>query len=647
MIHQFNLTLCFLFLALAAAASGQKEKVYSIVKQKKSSEWYETQASLWKEHLKNSPQDAAAWENYYIATRMLKLIDQKKTQEDLDKVVEDMGKAIPDSYEFHHITYWNGGGKPELFHHLEKAYKMQPERPDTYSHMITYYEMLRDKDKVSFFANKWFASNDISPNILAWNYNMLISAEKGSILITLGDNDTYPAMVLQQVMGINKDVALMNLSLIGSKPYQDRYFSELDIPLMKKTPKDFEDFNAYQIALCRHIFENSGREVYFAPSMPHFLYNAFIDDFYNVGLAFKMCKQKFDNIAVTKKNYEKLYLTDYLKIHLSDDLSASVSDQMNASYLVPLLTLHNHYEESEDARLEEVDRLIEMIAEKSDKTDEVAKLLNQFPNPVVSKVIKDPRILMQNMSKVNEKFYVRSYEEDNELYNQFLLDLLKQRRFEDLNVARFHEVDWMALAPEDKADLTFDKAFEHGKPEEDALPVCNVTYEAAELYCQWLTDVYNNLDHRKKKFQQVRFRLPTEKEWEHFASQGKGVKNYNYPWGPYIRNSRGCFLANLKVSHHDPMPPSPDGKSHCEIVEKEVYTDHDGGLFTVPVTSYSPNDFGIYNVVGNVAEMVAEKGVTKGGSWNTPTAEGILSKRSTFQGASPEVGFRVVMEVIE
>ena len=45
----------------------------------------------------------------------------------------------------------------------------------------------------------------------------------------------------------------------------------------------------------------------------------------------------------------------------------------------------------------------------------------------------------------------------------------------------------------------------------------------------------------------------------------------------------------------------------------------DGAVFTAPVGAYWPNDLGIYNMSGNVAEMISEKGVTKGGSYKDKT----------------------------
>ncbi|MCO5247572.1 MAG: SUMF1/EgtB/PvdO family nonheme iron enzyme [Chitinophagales bacterium] len=77
------------------------------------------------------------------------------------------------------------------------------------------------------------------------------------------------------------------------------------------------------------------------------------------------------------------------------------------------------------------------------------------------------------------------------------------------------------------------------------------------------------------------FRLPFEHEWEYAARGGRQLSPY--PWGgPYIRNTKGCLLANFK----------PGRGNYPE----------DGGMYTVPAKSYWPNDYGLYNMAGNVSE---------------------------------------------
>jgi formylglycine-generating enzyme required for sulfatase activity len=190
-------------------------------------------------------------------------------------------------------------------------------------------------------------------------------------------------------------------------------------------------------------------------------------------------------------------------------------------------------------------------------------------------------------------------------------------------------------------------------------PVVNITHEAAIKYCEWLTEYYNKLPDRKYK--KVQFQLPNEDDWEHAARGGRiGTK---YPWGgPYIQNSRGCYLAN-----HNPIPyaylEDASESFRNRIIhpyDSSVSRKADGLEFTGPVESYFPNGYGMYNVSGNAAEMVDSVGVSVGGSWDsedyfleigydwppgyTPKHYYFFEKQS---GPAPTLGFRVFMEILK
>lgn len=118
-------------------------------------------------------------------------------------------------------------------------------------------------------------------------------------------------------------------------------------------------------------------------------------------------------------------------------------------------------------------------------------------------------------------------------------------------------------------------------PAYDDYPVVGVTWGQARAFNAWRTQFLNEWKMQHGETFVQRFRLPSEAEWE-FASRG-GLDLAPYPWGgPYTRNIQGCPLANFKPMRGD-------------YVE-------DNGCYTVPIGSYSPNDYGLYCMAGNVAE---------------------------------------------
>ncbi|MCB9246050.1 MAG: SUMF1/EgtB/PvdO family nonheme iron enzyme [Flavobacteriales bacterium] len=118
-------------------------------------------------------------------------------------------------------------------------------------------------------------------------------------------------------------------------------------------------------------------------------------------------------------------------------------------------------------------------------------------------------------------------------------------------------------------------------PKYDDYPVVGVNWHQANAFCNWRTRIMQHHWEGEGMPLTEYWRLPTEFEWE-WAARG-GRDNNMYPWGgPYTRNSKGCFLANFKPNRGNYMD--------------------DGGMYPVRADSYFPNDYGLYNMAGNVAE---------------------------------------------
>lgn len=138
-------------------------------------------------------------------------------------------------------------------------------------------------------------------------------------------------------------------------------------------------------------------------------------------------------------------------------------------------------------------------------------------------------------------------------------------------------------------------------------PVVDVNWDDATAYCQWLSEKTGK-----------KYRLPTEAEWEK-AARG-GLEGKKYPWGDEENNAGERPLANCGSE-----------------ADNDRIRAKDGFLYTAPVGSYPPNQFGLYDIAGNVWEWCAdfynegyyaqspdvnplgpeggEKRVLRGGSW--------------------------------
>jgi formylglycine-generating enzyme required for sulfatase activity len=121
-------------------------------------------------------------------------------------------------------------------------------------------------------------------------------------------------------------------------------------------------------------------------------------------------------------------------------------------------------------------------------------------------------------------------------------------------------------------------------PAFDDYPVAGVNWVQAQAFCIWRTQLMNNYLVGDGRVFVEDYRLPTEAEWE-YAARG-GLAHSMYPWGgPYTRNKTGCFITNFKPLRGN-------------------YGD-DGANRTLTVGTYAPNDYGLFDMAGNLAEWTS------------------------------------------
>lgn len=378
------------------AENAKPERVRRIVYEIKPNEWYVEQAELWKKEINKNPKNADAWYNYYNAVRYadfagkIRFSEDKKTK--LNKIIEDMGKAIPNTYEYYIVKYWDCYDIHDISL-LEEAHKLRPDRPDPYYPFITHYELNGKENRVKEYCRKLYESEDIAPWLIDYNYNVLMSTEEGAVLFTNGDNDTYPCWILQNVHGVRQDVTILNIPLAPTESYLERKLKKKGIScdykeLKQKAfiggPKKPSQFSPgkYVQELTKILAESFPEiPVYFALTVYGNHIEDIKDDLYIVGLAYQYSPDRVDNLAILKKNFEKRFRLDYLEYdwYSENFLGTSIRNRMHMNYVPPLIMLAEHYKTSgEEDKAGEWKRFTLDIVEKTGDMKMMKNVMKTF-----------------------------------------------------------------------------------------------------------------------------------------------------------------------------------------------------------------------------------------------------------------------------
>lgn len=378
----------FLLLIIAICfAIGLKaqnpEPIFSFVTVQKPLSYYKAQAIAWKNVTTKKPDDAYAWYNYYRVMRNLKAVDttDHRTYSEKDSslklIVAEMGKVVPNSFEYNLCMWVSTPHTPESTNYLKKAEELGNDRTEHISDMIVWGEMERNIQRRDKYSDIWYHSKLSSPGMLYYNYNVLAGLKQNAILFTCGDNDTYPLWMLQ-AQGIRRDVTVLNLSLLRLPTYRAKIFNELGITNWK-ADSDADQERYFEKEVIKKALTNTrDYTVYVALTAATDDYISSIDDhLYLIGLAYEYHAESIDNLAILKKNFEQVFALDYLSHEFYKDISSEISKQMNMNYAVPMLKLYEHYKLSGDSQKASLlKEKILIIAKDSPYESEISKQLN-------------------------------------------------------------------------------------------------------------------------------------------------------------------------------------------------------------------------------------------------------------------------------
>lgn len=291
-------------------------------------------------------------------------------------------------------------------------------------------------------------------------------------------------------------------------------------------------------------------------------------------------------------------------------------------------------------------KLTEKEIKETKRQKEIMSMMLVKPNKYWYPLIGDKqnKFAFGNINDTGSVFYMARAEVTNLEYRTFLFDLLIHGEKEAFLIAKPHQYLWLD-APGNAKKIMMKNLYFSDKRYND-YPVVNITPEGAELYCNWLGNIVE-IDKGK-----VVARLPYENEWIK-AAKGKNVSAV-YPWpGDSIQNKHGCHLGNFCLKKQSEKLRS---NMICTPKNANAYASAEfmlgDSMMTCKVSSYNPNDYGLFCMTGNVAEMVynnkTKTVVTKGGSWNSDFEQcKIYNKEELNESikANSMTGFRPVFRI--
>jgi len=254
--------------------------------------------------------------------------------------------------------------------------------------------------------------------------------------------------------------------------------------------------------------------------------------------------------------------------------------------------------------------------------------------------LSNPDELPERRFVIREPFAVSRYEITRDQYEAFVR-ATNRPVGGDCLTDRVKRGDWQIDANTTFRDPGFAQAGNH--------PVACVNWDEAQAYVAWLNSQTSG-----------GYRLLTEVEWEYVA-RGGATQNFVYPWGN--DQAQGCPFANI---FDRTMMTRYEGQDTSGYKVFDPMECEDGLFNTAPVGSLQPNGFGVYDIIGNVAEWIADcynpsrdqlaesgappastepcaRRFIKGGSWGSLAHNVRIAERIPYAGTHRDdsIGIRV------
>jgi len=301
--------------------------------------------NYWMGAAQSAPTDAAAWFNYYRATRYIAegSAGFEELQADLDRIDQHLHANVPGTWEQLIVAYWNSNRNPEMFGSLERAYALRPSDPLSLRFMIG-MEFLKGKSSLAAeYYSSWKESGDAPVETERYAYNVMQSLPQGAVIFTNGELDSYPLLYQLNQSG-NVTIKVVGISFCSRAENRMALFTHAGLVLPNQDTVSPIDANF----IARVAEANPGKKVYVAATCGGQLLREISGQLYCTGLAYRYSEEPLDHLTFLRNNVgTKMNLSEVGEATGSQHrFDVNYADKLEMNYYLPLLLAADSYSDA-------------------------------------------------------------------------------------------------------------------------------------------------------------------------------------------------------------------------------------------------------------------------------------------------------------
>lgn len=270
--------------------------------------------------------------------------------------------ANQNAFEYHLYYYKVGNYDFDRIHDLKMAEKLQPNHPEVLKSLSAYHYIMDDEKSLKNQLIQMDAAKHFASELTSFANDVLKSLPKNAVLITHGDDDTYPLLIEQYINSTRKDVQIISLDHLQSKTYREKLNQE-----GFKLPRG-EIINT---SYFKEFVLLNEKDLIIATSVPKTYLETIKDKIHVEGLGLSI---ENNTQSSSGKRQAQLY-DNTIKKALQEKLDHKYG-KIISNYLPFLFEVRNYWiDQGNTSKIKEVEADIIEIGKLSNKLEQVLKML--------------------------------------------------------------------------------------------------------------------------------------------------------------------------------------------------------------------------------------------------------------------------------